>query len=251
MRDTALSRVAAAFAGLLAVSAAAQDNIGHDRHRHHHNPKHPTVDPTPARFITSRASEVVLPLPEEKDAFVFAVFGDRTGGPVDGVKVLADAVRDVNLLEPDLVMTVGDLINGYNAEAAWLEQMLEYRDHGRVAMPVVPCRREPRCLPGATGRPPEAREELQMRFARSGTPSSTRTAGSSPSTATRPTRPASASTSRLPADERGAVHLAERRTLAKAAADHVFLFLHHPRWLGGQYGDDGTRFTARWSRQET
>ena len=50
-------------------------------------------------------------LPVEEDAFTFAVFGDRTGGPADGVKVLAEAVRDANLVEPDLVMTVGDLVD--------------------------------------------------------------------------------------------------------------------------------------------
>src|SRR5690606_36045413 len=65
--------------------------------------------------------------PQEKDAFTFVVFGDRAGGPVDGVKALADAVRDVNLLEPDFVMTVGDLINGYNATPQWMQQMTEYK----------------------------------------------------------------------------------------------------------------------------
>jgi hypothetical protein len=123
----------------LAQEAAPKDNIGHDRHLHHHNPKHPTTSPTPQRFTTSRASDIVLPLPEEKDAFSFVVYGDRTGGPVDGVKVLADAVRDTNLLEPDLVMTVGDLINGYNARDAWLEQMKEYKQiMGELRCPWFP-----------------------------------------------------------------------------------------------------------------
>lgn len=112
-------------------SAWSQDpdseNLIHSRHKHLHNAPHPTEPPSDKRFYTTRDSQVVLPLTKEDDAFVFAVFGDRTGGPAEGVNVLADAVRDVNLLEPDMVMTVGDLINGYNQTPAWMTQMKEYK----------------------------------------------------------------------------------------------------------------------------
>lgn len=103
------------------------DNLIHSRHKHSHNAPHPTETPTDKRFYTTRDSQVVLPLTKEDDAFVFAVFGDRTGGPAEGINVLADAVRDVNLIEPDMVMTVGDLINGYNQTAPWMTQMKEYK----------------------------------------------------------------------------------------------------------------------------
>ena len=73
-------------------------NIGHNHHHHRHGEKHETVEATPERFDTSRKSNVKLPLPNEKDAFSFIVYGDRTGGPDDGVSILADAVRDTNLL---------------------------------------------------------------------------------------------------------------------------------------------------------
>ena len=102
-------------------------NIGHNHHHHRHGEKHETVKPTSARFVTSRKSSVELPLPNEKNAFTFIVYGDRTGGPPEGVSVLADAVRDTNLLEPDFVMTVGDLINGYSNEEIWMTQMKEYK----------------------------------------------------------------------------------------------------------------------------
>ncbi len=105
---------------------ATTPNVGHERHLHPHNPPHPRT-PDASRFHTSRPDALQLPLPHEEDAFVFAVFGDRTGGPADGVSVLADAVRDVNLIEPDLVMTVGDMINGYNEHPEWLEQMREFK----------------------------------------------------------------------------------------------------------------------------
>ncbi len=55
--------------------------------------------PSLGPVLTGRTA-ALLPLPQESDAFVFAIFGDRTGGPAEGVSVLADAVRDVNLLEP-------------------------------------------------------------------------------------------------------------------------------------------------------
>ena len=80
------------------------------------------------RFITSRRSAVDLPLPEETDSFFFVVYGDRTGGPDEGVEILRAAVDETNLLGPDLVMTVGDLIQGYNTAEPWMTQMREFRD---------------------------------------------------------------------------------------------------------------------------
>ncbi len=76
---------------------------------------------------TSREGARVLPLPKEEDVFHFVIYGDRTGGPPEGLAVLADAVRDTNLLGPDLVLTVGDLVNGYNRRPDWLRQMRDYR----------------------------------------------------------------------------------------------------------------------------
>lgn len=88
---------------------------------------------------TPREGARLLPLPAEEGSFHFAVFGDRTGGPENGVEVLARAVRETNLVAPDLVMTVGDLINGYNERPKWMAQMEEYRSiMARLAMPWFP-----------------------------------------------------------------------------------------------------------------
>ena len=59
--------------------------------------------------------------------FQFVVYGDRTGGRPEGVDVLRQAVKDTNLLDPDLVMTVGDLVQGYNQTPEWLEQAEEFK----------------------------------------------------------------------------------------------------------------------------
>lgn len=115
------------LAAQAAVAAQDTDNIGHRRHLHKHNEPHERGPDDGTRFTTSRDSSVVLPLPSEQDAFFFVVFGDRTGGPDEGVSVLADAVRDTNMLEPDLVMTVGDLVQGYNRTPEWMTQMREFK----------------------------------------------------------------------------------------------------------------------------
>jgi 3',5'-cyclic AMP phosphodiesterase CpdA len=88
---------------------------------------------------TSRISPKILPLPKGDDVFHFIVFGDRTGGPAEGIKVLAQAVEDSNLLDPDLVMTVGDLVNGYNQTGPWMKQMEEYQSTmSKLNMPWFP-----------------------------------------------------------------------------------------------------------------
>jgi len=93
----------------------------------------------PPHIHTSRTSPKILPLPKDDDVFHFVVFGDRTGGPAEGIKILAQAVEDSNLLDPDLVMTVGDLVNGYNQTDVWMKQMEEFQaTMGKLKMPWFP-----------------------------------------------------------------------------------------------------------------
>jgi len=87
-----------------------------------------TLLPATAQQIhTNRPNPAVLPLPKSEDSFHFLVYGDRTGGPESGLEVLKQAVTDTNLMDPDLVMTVGDLLPGYNNTETWMQDLGKYK----------------------------------------------------------------------------------------------------------------------------
>ena len=204
------------------------------------------ADPPP-RFTTSRDG-AVLPLPDEEDAFFFAIFGDRTEeyrveGRPSGLKILRQAVTDVNHLEPDLVMTVGDLVQGYNTTEPWLEQMREYKGiMNRLLCAWFPVAGNHDIYWRGPDRPAgehEADYETHfgplwyafthkkcwfiVLYSDEGNPLVGQRSFSNPD-----------------AQKMSPEQFAWlRETLRKAAeASHVFVFVHHPRWTGGQYGDD-------------
>ncbi len=60
-----------------------------------------------------------LDLRNDPDHFQFAIVTDRTGGHREGV--FADAMGKLNLLQPEFVMSVGDLIEGYTEDRETLD----------------------------------------------------------------------------------------------------------------------------------
>ena len=67
-----------------------------------------------------------LELNNDPRNFQFAVVTDRTGGHRPGV--FMDAVNKLNLLQPEFVMSVGDLIEGYTTDTAELIRQWEEFD---------------------------------------------------------------------------------------------------------------------------
>lgn len=214
----------------------------HDRHMHPHNPKHVTVAPDGSRFFTTRPSEVVLPLPGETEAFTFVVYGDRTGGPNEGVNILADAVRDTNLFEPDMVMTVGDLVQGYSDTETWMTEMREYK----AIMSNLICPWFPVAGNHDTywrgSEPRDHDDQYEIHFGPLWYSFSHKNSNfivlytdeGNPDDGGR-------KSFREPAAQRiSSEQLAflEQALERGAEMDHQFIFLHHPRWLSGGYGND-------------
>lgn len=205
-------------------------------------PKVPRADD----FRTSRKGARAVPPTDEQDAFSFVVYGDRTGGPADGVAILADAVAETNLLGPDLVMTVGDLVQGYNQTDEWLVQMREYRG----IMDRLDCRWFP--VAGnhdvywrGEGRPAEEHEgHYETHFGPLWYAFRHKTAWfivlytDEPNPATGERDFGQAECQRMSPEQY--TWLADTLAHTKGA-EHVFVFCHHPRWTGGRYGDDWAR----------
>jgi hypothetical protein len=182
-------------------------------------------------------------LPVEDDAFTFVVYGDRTGGEAEGIAVLRQAVVDTNLLDPDLVMTVGDLVQGYNTRPAWMLQMNEFKAvMNELDMPWFPVAGNHDIYWRGAGRPSEEHEgdyeaffgplwyafdhkacRFIVLYTDEGDPKTSRR------------------TFNEPASQRmSEAQFAWLRTMLDTSQDqrHVFVFMHHPRWRRGGYGDD-------------
>ncbi len=219
-----------------------KDNVGHKHHEHRWGKPHGSDD-NPDRFYTNRRGRELL-LPKETDSFSFVIFGDRTGGPAAGVSVLAEAVRDTNLIEPDFVMTIGDHVEGYNQTKQWLEQMREYRAiMANLLCPWLPIAGN-HDIYWRGPNPPEGEHErnyekhfgpLWYAFEHKGSWFVALYSDEGhPETGFKGANEAANQTMSTEQFDwlQGILKKAK-------GADHVFVFIHHPRWIGtSNYGDD-------------
>jgi hypothetical protein len=76
--------------------------------------------------VESKNPWTSLALNNQPRNFQFAIVTDRTGGHRPGV--FADAVRKLNLLQPEFVISVGDLIEGYSEDSGqWALEWAEFQ----------------------------------------------------------------------------------------------------------------------------
>ena len=210
----------------------------------------PSCAPDPSqdsgRVITDRTDARPIEAPESEDGFLFAVFGDRTGGPAEGIKVLAEAVDEVNLIDPDLVMTVGDLINGYNTTLPWMAQMAEYRSiMAALNSPWFPVAGNHDVYWRGEGRPPEEHEvHYEENFGPLWYAFEHKKCwfivlySDEPNPDTGERNFSKADCQRMSAEQFSWLGKTLEQT---KSAEQVFVFVHHPRWVGGNYGDDWNR----------
>lgn len=232
---------------LTSLPSFAQDKpatapLTHDNHTHKHNPDHKTVPADISRFFTSREGNK-LELPVEEDAFTFVVYGDRTGGPNEGIDVLAQAVADTNLIEPDLVMTVGDLINGYADDKVWMPQMKQFKGvMDELICPWFPVAGNHDIYWRGPNKPERELEPLyEMHFGPLWYAFEHKNSFFIVLYTDEPDPKTGERNFNKPDSQRMSDEQFNwlKDILEKAKdAEHVFLFLHHPRWLGGKYGDD-------------
>lgn len=194
----------------------------------------------PAAVRTDRAAAQSLARPGEEASFHFAIFGDRTAGPERGLETLRQAVAETNLIAPDFVMTVGDLVPGYNRTPQWLEEMRAYQAvMADLAAPWYPVAGNHDVYWKGSEPPPgqhEADYETHfgplwywfphknaafiVLYSDEGDPQSNRKGFADPA---------------LIQMSQAQLAWLEETLKETASYDQVFVFLHHPRWIATRY----------------
>ena len=199
---------------------------------------------TQVQVSTSRENTKKVYAPAEKEQFSFVILGVCTGGDfTEGLEVMTEAVREINVLGPEFVFTVGDLIPGYDKRSAWMEEAKAYREVvDSLEMEWYPVAGNHDVYWWGEGKPKTEHEEDFERvfgplwysfeykgclfialFSDEGDPVT------------------GAKSFNDPANQKMSPRQMTwlKETLNKVPnIKHVFLFLHHPRWRQGNYGKD-------------
>lgn len=239
LRNLLLLTLAPAFVVVsIATSGFAHDGP-HDHEDHEKGTDGQTVQsPT---LMTTRQNARLLPQAKSEGAFQFVVYGDRTGGLPAGLEVLKQAVHDTNLLDPDLVMTVGDLIQGYNEKPEWMAQMKEYREiMSELNMSWFPVAGNHDVYWRGKGEAPDGQHEsnYEQHFGPLWYSFQHKNAGFIVLYSDE--GDSETNTKGFHSGQLQTMSETQLAFLRKAlgelnALDHVFVFLHHPRWIGGGY----------------
>jgi len=73
---------------------------------------------------------VAMEPPPERDIFTVAIIGDRTGGKPEGLVFLERAIYEINQLNPDFVIHIGDMVQGYTRDQKqWLKEYEEFMSY--------------------------------------------------------------------------------------------------------------------------
>ena len=211
---------------------------GHDGEGDHQHGDHQHGGQT---VMTTRSTAKRLAPPVPEDGFQFIVYGDRTGGVPAGLKVLEQAVVDTNLLDPDLVMTVGDLIQGYNETPEWLEQADEFKTiMNRLSMKWYPVAGNHDIYYRGKKPTPQGHHEAnyETHFGPLWYSFKHKNAGfivlysdeGDPKTNKK-----TFSVGALQNMSKEQLAFLDQALKDLADQEHVFVFLHHPRWIGGGY----------------
>ena len=202
---------------------------------------------TDSVIFTDRDSSVELECPDDGESFSFIIYGDRTGGPQSGLMILERAVVETNTIGPDLVMTVGDLVNGYNQRAEWFKQMTDFKEiMDKLTMPWFPVAGNHDVYWRGDDRPENEHDGdyeenfgplwyafehkncwFIVLYSDEGNPDTGEKNFKKPDCQVMSQRQ---------------IKFLERALEQAKDADHVFVFLHHPRWNGNEnYGDDWSK----------
>ena len=93
-----------------------------------------------AQVSAGTDSAVALTVPAPVEGFTIAIIADRTTGVPSGLRVLQRTITELNLLKPDLVIHIGDFVEGYERDMVqWEQDIVQVRKIlGGLPAPLFP-----------------------------------------------------------------------------------------------------------------